>query len=73
METVYAYRAQKVKLSVGGRYVDISLDSCNGILLSANHETLHSPGVTVRRCSGVVLQRPLVRPSQVFGSELVCV
>jgi len=65
MESVVVSKSQKVMVMVGGRYVDVSLDSCNGIIVRANAETLRHPGVTVRGCSGVVLQRPTVRLSQV--------
>ena len=34
MEKVTAIKSQKLKLMVGGRYVDVSLDECNGVILT---------------------------------------
>jgi hypothetical protein len=57
MEAVTASNSQKLQLHVGGRHVVISLDCCNGVIVTASAESLKQPGVCTSKCSGIILQR----------------
>jgi len=61
MEAVTASNSQKLQLHVGGRHVVVSLDCCNGVIVTASAESLKQPGVCTSKCSGIILQRAETR------------